>query len=67
MPDPEQGAASVLNQYENEGKKISKFGLSRIVKELRKFRSYKLALGVKKNTRYSINVLIFACLSVLFF
>nr|GMD62140.1 pentatricopeptide repeat-containing protein At1g02150 [Ipomoea batatas] len=46
MPDPETGAASVLNQYENEGKKISKFGLSRVVKELRKFRSYKLALGV---------------------
>lgn len=40
------GVASVLNQIENEGKRISKWELSRVVKELRKFRRYKLALEV---------------------
>lgn len=39
-------AASVLNQWENEGKSISKWELSRVVKELRKFRRFKLALEV---------------------
>ncbi|XP_057807479.1 pentatricopeptide repeat-containing protein At1g02150 [Salvia miltiorrhiza] len=40
------GAASVLNQAENEGKRLSKWELSRVVKELRKFRRFKLALEV---------------------
>nr|GMD59407.1 pentatricopeptide repeat-containing protein At1g02150 [Ipomoea batatas] len=46
MPDPENGAASVLNQYEYEGKKLPKFVLIRVIKELRKFNRYKLALEV---------------------
>lgn len=49
MSDPENGAASVLDQYENEGKKLSKFVLVRVIKQLRKFSSYKLALEVKEN------------------
>ncbi|KAL6494142.1 hypothetical protein OROGR_032051 [Orobanche gracilis] len=40
------GPASVLNQMENEGKRISKWVLSKVVKELRKFRRYKFALEV---------------------
>ncbi|XP_047956069.1 pentatricopeptide repeat-containing protein At1g02150-like [Salvia hispanica] len=40
------GAASVLNQTENEGKNLSKWELSRVVKELRKFRRFRLALQV---------------------
>ncbi|KAH6826146.1 Tetratricopeptide repeat superfamily protein [Perilla frutescens var. hirtella] len=39
-------AASVLNQTENEGKRLTKWELSRVVKELRKFRRFKLALEV---------------------
>ncbi|XP_052192165.1 pentatricopeptide repeat-containing protein At1g02150-like [Diospyros lotus] len=46
MEDPEMGAASVLNQCEREGKRLTKWELWRIVKELRKFRRYKLALEV---------------------
>ncbi|KAL6579330.1 hypothetical protein OROMI_009546 [Orobanche minor] len=38
--------ASVLNQIENEGKRISKWELSKVVKELWKFRRYNLALQV---------------------
>lgn len=40
------GSASVLNQAENEGKRLSKWELCRVVKELRKFRRYKFALEV---------------------
>ncbi|KAL6498862.1 hypothetical protein OROHE_026462 [Orobanche hederae] len=40
------GPASVLNQMENEGKRISKWVLSKVVKELRMFRRYKFALEV---------------------
>ncbi|KAG6393338.1 hypothetical protein SASPL_147577 [Salvia splendens] len=40
------GAASVLNQTENDGKKLSKWELSRVVKELRQFRRFRLALQV---------------------
>ncbi|XP_047321725.1 pentatricopeptide repeat-containing protein At1g02150-like [Impatiens glandulifera] len=44
--DPNTGAATVLNQCEKEGKNLTKWALSRIVKELRRFRKYKLALEV---------------------
>ncbi|GER43220.1 pentatricopeptide repeat-containing family protein [Striga asiatica] len=40
------GAASVLNQMENKGKMITKWEISNILKELRKFRRFKLALEV---------------------
>ncbi|KAH0733187.1 hypothetical protein KY290_002139 [Solanum tuberosum] len=43
---PERGSVSVLNQWENEGKKVTKWELSRVIKELRKFRRYKLAFEV---------------------
>ncbi|KAL3613657.1 hypothetical protein CASFOL_041731 [Castilleja foliolosa] len=40
------GSASVLNQLETEGKKVTKWDLSKVVKKLREFRRYKLALEV---------------------
>ncbi|VFQ69986.1 unnamed protein product [Cuscuta campestris] len=46
MPDPENGAASVLTQCENEGLRIPKSNLSRVVRQLRKVKQYKLALEV---------------------
>lgn len=46
MDDPKKGSASVLNQWENEGKRLTKWELSRVIKELRKFKRYKLALEV---------------------
>ncbi|KAL3537088.1 hypothetical protein ACH5RR_000454 [Cinchona calisaya] len=46
MEDPKKGAASVLNQWENEGKKLTKWELSRVIKELRKFKRFKPALEV---------------------
>lgn len=46
MENPEKGAASILNQCENEGKRFTKWELCRVVKELRKFRRFKLALEV---------------------
>lgn len=46
MENPEKGAASILNQCENEGKTLTKWELCRVVKELRKFRRFKLALEV---------------------
>ncbi|XP_027106607.1 pentatricopeptide repeat-containing protein At1g02150-like [Coffea arabica] len=46
MDDPKKGSASVLNQWENEGKKLTKWELSRVVKELRKFKRFNLALEV---------------------
>lgn len=46
MADPDKDAASVLAQCENEGIRISKFSLSRVVKQLRKYKQYQLALEV---------------------
>ncbi|KAI3522769.1 hypothetical protein L1887_00819 [Cichorium endivia] len=46
MGNPEKGAAEVLNQWENEGKKITKWELCRIVKEMRKYGRHKLPLEV---------------------
>lgn len=46
MEKPELGAASVLNQWENEGRNLTKWELCRVVKELRKFKRYNLALEV---------------------
>ncbi|KAK9749154.1 hypothetical protein RND81_02G105800 [Saponaria officinalis] len=44
--DPNLSVAVILNQCENRGKNITKWELCRIVKELRKFGKYKLALEV---------------------
>lgn len=46
MENPEMGSASVLNQWENEGKRLTKWELCRVVKELRKFKRFKMALEV---------------------
>ncbi|KAL6981354.1 hypothetical protein U1Q18_022983 [Sarracenia purpurea var. burkii] len=46
MENPDMGAASVLNQCEKEGKRFNKWELCRVVKELRNFRRFKLALEV---------------------
>lgn len=46
MENPNLGAASVLNKVENEGKKLTKWELCRVVKELRKYRRFKYALEV---------------------
>ncbi|XP_042957105.1 pentatricopeptide repeat-containing protein At1g02150-like [Carya illinoinensis] len=46
MENPELGSASVLNQWEKEGRKLSKWELCRVVKELRKYRKHKQALEV---------------------
>ncbi|XP_027335960.1 pentatricopeptide repeat-containing protein At1g02150 [Abrus precatorius] len=46
MAKPEEGSATVLNQWENEGKHLTKWELSRVVKELRKYGRYGKALQV---------------------
>nr|XP_043623523.1 pentatricopeptide repeat-containing protein At1g02150 [Erigeron canadensis] len=46
MGNPEKGATEVLNQWENEGKKVTKWELCRIVKEMRKYGRHKLALEI---------------------
>ncbi|PSS10106.1 Pentatricopeptide repeat-containing protein [Actinidia chinensis var. chinensis] len=46
MEDPEMGAASVLNRCEKEGKRVTKWEIRRIIKELRKFKRYQFALEV---------------------
>ncbi|KAK7350468.1 hypothetical protein VNO77_09145 [Canavalia gladiata] len=46
MPNPEVGSATVLNQWENEGRNLTKWELSRVVKELRKYRRFDRALEV---------------------
>jgi len=46
MENPELGSASVLNQWENEGRNLTKWELCRVVKELRKYRRHERALQV---------------------
>ncbi|KAL7616601.1 hypothetical protein Lser_V15G03101 [Lactuca serriola] len=46
MGNREKGSSSVLNQWENEGKTTTKWELCRLVKELRKYGRYNLALEV---------------------
>ncbi|KAK0581277.1 hypothetical protein LWI29_011988 [Acer saccharum] len=46
MENPEEGSASVLNEWENGSRKVTKWELCRVVKELRKYRRYKQALEV---------------------
>ncbi|PWA75803.1 tetratricopeptide-like helical domain-containing protein [Artemisia annua] len=46
MGNREKGSSSVLNQWENEGKTVTKWELCRLVKELRKYGRYSLALEV---------------------
>jgi hypothetical protein len=46
MENPELGSGSVLNRWENEGKRLTKWELCRVVKELRKYKRYQQALEV---------------------
>ncbi|KAI3676799.1 hypothetical protein L1987_86412 [Smallanthus sonchifolius] len=46
MGNREKGSSGVLNQWENEGKTVTKWELCRLVKELRKYGRYNLALEV---------------------
>ncbi|EOA38945.1 hypothetical protein CARUB_v10011354mg [Capsella rubella] len=46
MEKPELGAASVLNQWEKGGRKLTKWELCRVVKELRKYKRPNQALEV---------------------
>jgi len=47
MEKPELGAASVLNQWEKAGRKLTKWELCRVVKELRKYKRANQALEVR--------------------
>jgi len=51
-PDPDMGSAEVLNRWENEGKTLTKWELSRVVKELRKYKKFRRALEVKTLSSY---------------
>ncbi|XWS35590.1 hypothetical protein CRYUN_Cryun20dG0010300 [Craigia yunnanensis] len=53
MENPELGSATVLNDWEKGGRKLTKWELSSVVKELRKYKRYKQALEVYEwmNTR----------------
>ncbi|KAL5560625.1 hypothetical protein UlMin_036836 [Ulmus minor] len=46
MENPELGSSSVLNQWEKEGRQLTKWELCRVVKELRKYKRYERALEV---------------------
>eukprot|EP00262_Sarcandra_glabra_P002535 TRINITY_DN12929_c0_g1_i1.p1 TRINITY_DN12929_c0_g1~~TRINITY_DN12929_c0_g1_i1.p1 ORF type:complete len:537 (-),score=88.42 TRINITY_DN12929_c0_g1_i1:339-1949(-) len=46
MGDPNLGPSTILDQWELEERKISKWEIRRVIKELRKFRRFKLALEV---------------------
>jgi hypothetical protein len=61
MENPELGSGSVLNQWEKEGRKLSKWELCRVVKELRKFKRYKHALEVKRKQKWQIGFLFNVC------
>ncbi|XP_022756892.1 pentatricopeptide repeat-containing protein At1g02150 [Durio zibethinus] len=46
MENPELGSATVLNDWEKGGRRLTKWELCRVVKELRKYKRYKQALEV---------------------
>ncbi|CAJ1948964.1 unnamed protein product [Sphenostylis stenocarpa] len=45
-PDTDVTSAEVLNRWENEGRHLTKWELSRVVKELRKYKKFRRALEV---------------------
>lgn len=60
MENPELGSATVLNQWEKEGRKLTKWELCRVVKELRKYKRYERALEViirkkKEKKKFAFN------------
>ena len=64
MENPDLGSASVLNQWENEGKSLTKWDLCRVVKELRKYKRHDRALEVKEKKRNKIKACLFIYLCV---
>ncbi|XXG78017.1 hypothetical protein AAC387_Pa08g2049 [Persea americana] len=46
MENPSLGSATILEQWEEEGRKLTKWDLCRVVKELRKYRRFKPALEI---------------------
>lgn len=54
MEKPELGAASVLNQWEKGGRKLTKWELCRVVKELRKYKRPNQALEVRPPRQSSL-------------
>lgn len=66
MENTEKSAAGLLNQTENEGRKLTKWELCRIVKELRKFRRFNRALEVRIMCLFKclFEVLDFVCVFV---
>lgn len=57
IDDPDKSSASVLNQCENEGIKLTGYELSRVAKQLRRFRRYKLALEVQLQEKSILSIL----------
>ncbi|MFS7988609.1 hypothetical protein Hanom_Chr11g01036921 [Helianthus anomalus] len=53
MGSRENGSSGVLNQWENEGNSVTKWELCRLVKELRKYGRFKLALEGCSSNRIS--------------
>ena len=51
MENPELGSATVLNDWEKRGRKLIKWELCRVVKELRKYKRYKQALEVNQKKK----------------
>ena len=68
--NPQVGSAEVLNQWENEGRHLTKWELSRVVKELRKYKRFPRALEVKilslKPFSSSFPLGLFLCVFLLF-
>ncbi|XP_073112121.1 pentatricopeptide repeat-containing protein At1g02150-like [Elaeis guineensis] len=60
MENPSLGSAAVLERWEEEERRLNKWELCRLVKELRKFRRFKLALEsvVERNCTLSLVVVL---------
>lgn len=54
MENPELGSASVLNEWEKGGRKLTKWEFCRVVKELRKYKRFKQALEVTQQKKEGI-------------
>lgn len=52
MEDPSLGSGIVLDRWEAEERRLSKWDLCRVAKELRKFRRHKLSLEVPKRISF---------------
>lgn len=66
MEKPELGSATVLNQWEKEGRRLTKWELCRIVKELRKYKRYDRALEVIIREKINLFGILFGDLMTVF-